>query len=60
MRLSKERINALQKLLKDEFNIDYTDEEAQQAGLAIMHFAIAKERRKQEVQETSKPKGGKA
>lgn len=50
VRLSQERIKALQKLLKEQFNLDYTDEEAQQAGLAIMRFVIAKEQRKQELQ----------
>lgn len=54
MRLSQERIRALQKLLKEQFDLDYTDEEAQQAGLAIMRFVVAKELRNQELKD--KPK----
>jgi hypothetical protein len=44
-RLSTTHIKALQRLLKERFGLDYTDEQAQQAGLAIMRFAIAKELR---------------
>lgn len=47
MRISPERIKELQKLLKEQTGRDYTDEEAQEAGLAIMRFVIAKEQRKQ-------------
>ena len=49
MRLSSERIKELQKILKEQLSIDYTDEQAQEAGLAIMRFVLAKEQRKQEV-----------
>ena len=45
MRISKERIKELQKLLKEQTGKDYSDEEAQQAGLAIIRFALAKLRR---------------
>jgi hypothetical protein len=45
MRLSQTHIKALQRLLKEKFGLDYTDEQAQQAGLAIMRFAIAKKLR---------------
>lgn len=45
MRLSQKHIKALQQLLREQFGLDYTDEQAQQAGLAIMRFAIAKELR---------------
>ena len=45
-RISPERIKELQKLLKEQTGKDYTDEEAQEAGMAIMHFMIAKESRK--------------
>lgn len=57
MRLSQERIKELKKLLKAETGKDYTDEEAQQAGLAIMRFVVAKEQRKVsgEVFDDSKP-----
>lgn len=43
MRLSNEQVEALQKLLKEQTGRDYTAEEAQEAGLAIMRFALAKE-----------------
>jgi hypothetical protein len=49
MRLSKERILALQVLLKELTGRDYSDEQAQEAGLAIMRFLIAKAQRKQEL-----------
>ncbi|HEX7633136.1 MAG TPA: hypothetical protein VF401_02290 [Candidatus Saccharimonadales bacterium] len=49
MRISPERIKELQKLLKEQTGRDYTDEEAQQAGLAIMQFTLAKEKRKKEL-----------
>jgi len=49
MRLSNERIKALQVLLKEEFGLDYTDEQAQVAGMAIMRFVIAKAQRKQDL-----------
>ena len=51
MRLSDERIKELQKLLKEEFDLDYTDEQAQQAGLSIMRFVLAKELRKAELEQ---------
>jgi hypothetical protein len=50
-RISKERIKELQKLLKEQTGRDYTDEEAQEAGLAIMRFTLAKKRRELELQE---------
>jgi hypothetical protein len=46
MRLSQKRIKELQKLLKEQTGRDYTDEEAQEAGLAIIRFVIAKESQK--------------
>lgn len=58
-RISPERIKELQKLLKEQTGKDYTDEEAQQAGLAIMRFVIAKEQYRQELsdqQKTTTPK----
>lgn len=42
MRLSESRVQALQKILKDEFGLDYTDEVAQQTGLAIIRLVVAK------------------
>jgi len=41
MRLSSERIKSLQALLKD-IGLNYTDEQAQDAGMAIMRFTRAK------------------
>jgi len=49
MRLSSERIKTLQALLKEEFGLDYSDEQAQEAGLAIMRFVIAKTQREKEL-----------
>jgi hypothetical protein len=49
-RISPERIKELQKILKEQTGKDYSSEEAQEAGLAIMRFAIAKEQHKQQLQ----------
>lgn len=49
-RISPERIKELQKLLKEQTGKDYSSEEAQEAGLAIMRFVIAKEQQKQQLQ----------
>ncbi len=57
MRLSPKQIKELQALLKEQTGKDYTDEEAQEAGLAIMRFVAAKELRKIEIEQ--KPKGSK-
>lgn len=48
-RLSPKQIKELQKLLKEQTGKDYTDEEAQEAGLSIMRFVYAKQLRKQEL-----------
>jgi len=45
MKLSVERVSSLKILLK-ELGLDYTDEEVQEAGLAIMRFALVKAQRK--------------
>lgn len=45
-RISSEQIKKLQKLLKAQTGKEYSDEEAQVAGLAIIRFMIAKESRK--------------
>ena len=47
MRLSEQQIKALQTLLNDEYGLEYSTEEAQQAGLAIMRFVLAKHRKNQ-------------
>jgi hypothetical protein len=53
VRISPERIKELQKLLKEQTGKDYTDEEAQEAGLAIIRFIMAKEQRRQELAKSS-------
>lgn len=45
MKLSDERIKQLQVLLKKQLGLDYTAEQAQEAGLAIMRFALVKTKR---------------
>jgi hypothetical protein len=49
MRLSNERIKALQALLKELYGLDYTDEQAQEAGMAIMRFMVVKTLRQKEL-----------
>ena len=48
MRLSNGRIKSLQALLK-ELGLEYTNEQAQEAGMAIMRFVIVKAQRQQEL-----------
>ena len=45
-RISPERLKELRKLLKEQTGKDYSDEVAQEAGLAIMRFVLAKESQK--------------
>lgn len=42
-------------LLKEQTSRDCGSEEAQEAGLAIMRFMIAKEQRKQQLQSEAEP-----
>jgi hypothetical protein len=49
VRISPERIKELQALLKEQTGRNYSDEEAQEAGLAIIRFVVAKEQRRQEL-----------
>ncbi len=49
MRLSEERIQSLKLLLREKHGLELTDEQAQEAGFAIMRFVIAKAQRKQEL-----------
>lgn len=42
MRLSQQLISELKLILKNEYGLNYTDEEVQQAGIAILRFALAK------------------
>lgn len=50
MRLSSERIKSLQVILKEMAGKDYTDEQAREAGIAIMRFVVAKVQRKYELE----------
>lgn len=52
MRISDKRLKELQKLLKEQTGKDYSDEDAQQAGLAIMRFVLAKEKSNHELKRT--------
>ncbi len=49
MRLSSKHIKKLQLLLKEIHGLDYTDEQAQEAGMAIMRFVQVKAQRTQEL-----------
>jgi hypothetical protein len=49
MRLSSERITSLQALLREKYGLELTDEQAQEAGMAIMRFVIAKAQREKEL-----------
>jgi hypothetical protein len=49
MRLSSDHIKKLQVLLKELHGLDYTDEQAQEAGMAIMRFVQVKAQRKQQL-----------
>ncbi|NTU72560.1 hypothetical protein HGB07_00050 [Candidatus Roizmanbacteria bacterium] len=53
-KINPKRIKELQKLLKEQTGNDYTVEEAQESGIAIIRFMIAKERHKQQVQHEAK------
>lgn len=55
-RISPDRIKELQKLLKEQAGKDYTEEEAQEAGLAIMRFVLVKEQRRHETNQKPKSK----
>lgn len=45
MKFSDERIKELQAILKEEFGLDYTAEQTQEAGIAIVRFVLAKTQR---------------
>jgi len=49
VRISDKQIKELQKILKEDYGLDYSNEEAQTAGLAIMRFTLAKKRRELEL-----------
>jgi uncharacterized protein YgfB (UPF0149 family) len=48
VQLSDERISELQKLLKEQLDKEYNDEDARSAALAIIHFIKAKRARQQQ------------
>lgn len=50
MKISDDQIITLQKLLNDVLGLNYTQEEAQQAGNAIIRFVAVKRWREQERQ----------
>ena len=49
MRLSDQRIKELQGLLKELYGVDYTTEQAQEAGLSILRFVLAKTQRQRQL-----------
>lgn len=49
MRLSEERVKSLKDLLREHHGLELTDEQAQEAGLRIMRFLVAKAHRNQEI-----------
>jgi hypothetical protein len=49
MHLSNYRIKALQALLKELHGLELTDEQAQEAGAAIIRFVVAKAQRQKEL-----------
>lgn len=58
MRLSSEHIKKLQVLLKEIHGLDYSDEQAQEAGMAIMRFVQVKAQRKQELAKLKENENG--
>lgn len=49
MRLGEEQIEKLQKLLKSELGLEYTFEQAQTTGMAIVRFIQVKKARTEEL-----------
>ena len=47
MRLNDERIKELKQLLEAEYGLILSDQQAQQAGVAIMRFIVSQYRRQQ-------------
>lgn len=48
MRLSSNQVASLQTLLR-ELGLDYTDEQTQEAGMAILRFVIVKAQREKQL-----------
>jgi hypothetical protein len=46
MRLSADKIHQIKSIMKDRFNKEVSDEEAQLIGLATLEFVIAKSKHK--------------
>lgn len=49
MRLSDELTKELKGLLKELYGLDYTSEQTQEAGLAILRFVLAKTQRQRDL-----------
>jgi hypothetical protein len=49
VRLSEERIKSLQTLMRKNVGLELTNEQAQEAGMAVMRFVIAKAQREKEL-----------
>lgn len=49
MRLSEKSVKSLRILLKERFGLDYTDEQAQEAGMAIIRYMTVKAQREQDL-----------
>ena len=56
VRISPHHLKKLQRLLKEQTGKDYSNEEAQEAGIAIMKFVLVKEQREQELIRQAKNK----
>lgn len=59
MKLSSEHVKSLQVLLKAQTGRDYTDGQAQEAGMAIMRFVLIKAQRKHELMKLKENEHGK-
>lgn len=57
MKLSTELINSLKLLLKEQYDLEYSDEQAQEAGLAIIRFVAVKAKREYELTNEGKTNG---
>lgn len=49
MRLSEQRVKELQGLLKELYGLEFSTEQAQEAGLAVLRFVLAKTQRQQQL-----------
>lgn len=48
MRFSPDLISELKQILLEQYGVEYSDEEAQAAGIAIVRFVIVKRQREAE------------